>query len=402
MRRKIMTAVVCAVMAMSVVPVYADDSQTAKAEQETTTQVATTEAPTTTTTKETTSTSKKSNTKSSTKKSVKKKDKKEEAKQQEEENKVIPMPTQVISKSSSSAIENRISKKEAKLSKLEAKKQKLSRQMKLETKKAKTLKAFYKKYTSNSKAEVALYGKEITPSIEVSKKDEALRNDLYELADLFGDKSLKEAAGKYVFGINHPDFETLLDKNDTFNLNEYLKHEKILSVKPMKAQIKLLNKKIKAVKKEIAKESTTRYFNPNDVSALSHITVDDAKQMLSGTALYTEAKAYVKAEEKYHVNAVFLMGIAAHESAWGTSRRAREDNNLTGYGVTSDSAKGINKATKEEGLLTTAKTLHERYLTPGGSYYSGTSAEAVNKKYCVGGEWAASVVNDAYQLMNRL
>ena len=98
----------------------------------------------------------------------------------------------------------------------------------------------------------------------------------------------------------------------------------------------------------------------------------------------------------------FLMGIAAHESAWGTSRRAREDNNLTGYGVTSDSAKGINKATKEEGLLTTAKTLHEKYLTAGGSYYAGTSAEDVNKHYCVGGEWAAAVVNDAYQLMNQL
>ena len=124
--------------------------------------------------------------------------------------------------------------------------------------------------------------------------------------------------------------------------------------------------------------------------------------MLKGTALYADAKAYVKAEEKYYVNAVFLMGIAAHESAWGTSRRAREDNNLTGYGVTSDSAKGINKATKEEGLLTTAKTLHEKYLTAGGSYYAGTSAEDVNKHYCVGGEWAAAVVNDAYQLMNQL
>lgn len=405
MRRKIMTAVVCAVMAMSVVPVYADDTQTAKAEQEVTTEVTTTEKTITTTTKETTSTSKKSNTK----KSVKKKDTKDkdskdnkEEKQQEEENKVIPMPTQVISKSSSSAIASRISKKEAKLSKLEAKKQKISKQMKLEAKKEKVLKAFYKKYTVNSKAEVALYGKEITPSIKVSKKDEALRNDLYELADLFGDKELKEVAGKYVFGINHPDFESLLDKNDTFNLNQYLKHEKILSTKPMKAQIKLLDKKIKAVKKEIAKESQTRYFNPNDVSSLSHITVDDAKQMLSGTALYADAKAYVKAEEKYHVNAVFLMGIAAHESAWGTSRRAREDNNLTGYGVTSDSARGINKATKEEGLLTTAKTLHEKYLTPGGSYYAGTSAEAVNQHYCVGGEWAAAVVNDAYQLMSKL
>lgn len=405
MRRKIMTAVVCAVMAMSVAPVYADDTQTTKTEQETTVQETTTEvAATTTTTKEATSTSKKSNTKVSTKKSVKKKDTKDkkEEKQQEEENKVIPMPTQVISKSSSLAIESRISKKEAKLSKLEAKKQKISKQMKLEAKKAKALKAFYKKYTANSKAEVALYGKEITPSIKISKKDEALRNDLYELADLFGDKELKESAGKYVFGINHPDFESLLDKNDTFNLNQYLKHEKILSTKPMKAQIKLLDKKIKAVKKEIAKESQTRYFNPNDVSSLSHITVDDAKQMLAGTALYADAKAYVKAEEKYHVNAVFLMGIAAHESAWGTSRRAREDNNLTGYGVTSDSARGINKATKEEGLLTTAKTLHEKYLTPGGSYYAGTSVEAVNQHYCVGGEWAAAVVNDAYQLMSKL
>ena len=28
--------------------------------------------------------------------------------------------------------------------------------------------------------------------------------------------------------------------------------------------------------------------------------------------------------------------------------------------------------------------------------------EDVNKHYCVGGEWAAAVVNDAYQLMNQL
>ena len=98
----------------------------------------------------------------------------------------------------------------------------------------------------------------------------------------------------------------------------------------------------------------------------------------------------------------FLMGIAAHESAWGTSRRAREDNNLTGYGVTSDHAKGINKSTKEAGLLATAETLHEKYLTSGGSYYVGTSAAAVNKHYCVGGEWAAAVVKNAYLLMNRL
>ncbi|MFR7391797.1 MAG: glucosaminidase domain-containing protein [Anaerostipes hadrus] len=77
--------------------------------------------------------------------------------------------------------------------------------------------------------------------------------------------------------------------------------------------------------------------------------------MLEGTALYADAKAYVKAEEKYHVNAVFLMGIAAHESAWGTSRRAREDNNLTGYGVTSDMPKELIRQPKKKDFLATAR-----------------------------------------------
>ena len=312
------------------------------------------------------------------------------------------MPTQWISKTSSDRIECRINSEQAKVKKLRTQKAKIQEKIHLVQKKSQALSEFYKKYTSNSKAEIAFYGQEITPSMKISKKDERLREDLYKLADLFGDSNLRTIASEYVFGINHPDFETLLDKNETIQLDQYLKNEKILPIKPMEEKIKEIKKQIKKIKQEIEKEQQTRYFNPNDVSAVSHITVDDAKHILEGTALYADAKAYVKAEEKYHVNAVFLMGIAAHESAWGTSRRAREDNNLTGYGVTSDHAKGINKSTKEAGLLATAETLHEKYLTPGGSYYAGTSAAAVNKHYCVGGEWAAAVVKNAYLLMNRL
>ena len=66
---------------------------------------------------------------------------------------------------------------------------------------------------------------------------------------------------------------------------------------------------------------------------------------------------YKRQEEKYGVNAIGVMAIAVHESAWGTSRRAQEDHNLTGYGVYSDSAKGINAPSKEENLLMTAKLL---------------------------------------------
>lgn len=397
MRRKIMTAFVCAIMTISVIPVYADDTQT---DQTGTTEVSTE----TTTVKETTKPQKKKETRKKSKSTKQTKSKKNKSKKSEkkEENKIIPMPTQVISKTSSDRIEGRINSEQAKVKKLRTQKAKIQEKIHLVQKKSQALSEFYKKYTSNSKAEIAFYGQEITPSMKISKKDERLREDLYKLADLFGDSNLRTIASEYVFGINHPDFETLLDKNETIQLDQYLKNEKILPIKPMEEKIKEIKKQIKKIKQEIEKEQQTRYFNPNDVSAVSHITVDDAKHILEGTALYADAKAYVKAEEKYHVNAVFLMGIAAHESAWGTSRRAREDNNLTGYGVTSDHAKGINKSTKEAGLLATAETLHEKYLTPGGSYYAGTSAAAVNKHYCVGGEWAAAVVKNAYLLMNRL
>ena len=396
MRRKIMTAFVCAIMTISVIPVYADDTQT---DQAVTTEVSTETAATV---QETKRTQRKEQQKKKTTSKKYTKTKKVKSKKKAETNKVVPMPTQVISKSSSDTIEGRIKDKQAKVKQLKKQKAKIQEEIRLEQQKFQSINEFYKKYTANYKAEIALYGQEITPSMKISKKDEQLREDLYELADLFGDENLRRIASEYVFGINHPDFETLLDKNETIQLDQYLKNEQILPIKPMEEKVQTIKKQIKKFKEEIKKEEQTRYFNPNDVSALSHITVADAKHMLEGTALYENAKSYVKAEEKYHVNAVFLMGIAAHESAWGTSRRAREDNNLTGYGVTSDHAKGINKSTKEEGLLATAETLHEKYLTPGGSYYVGTSAAAVNKHYCVGGEWAAAVVKNAYLLMNRL
>ena len=396
MRRKIMTAFVCAIMTISVIPVYADDTQT---DQAVTTEVSTETAATV---QETKRTQRKEQQKKKTTSKKYTKTKKVKSKKKAETNKVVPMPTQVISKSSSDTIEGSIKDKLAKVKQLKKQKAKIQEEIRLEQQKFQSINEFYKKYTANSKAEIALYGQEITPSMKISKKDEQLREDLYELADLFGDENLRRIASEYVFGINHPDFETLLDKNETIQLDQYLKNEQILPIKPMEEKVQTIKKQIKKFKEEIKKEEQTRYFNPNDVSALSHITVADAKHMLEGTALYENAKSYVKAEEKYHVNAVFLMGIAAHESAWGTSRRAREDNNLTGYGVTSDHAKGINKSTKEAGLLATAETLHEKYLTSGGSYYVGTSAAAVNKHYCVGGEWAAAVVKNAYLLMNRL
>ena len=169
-------------------------------------------------------------------------------------------------------------------------------------------------------------------------------------------------------------------------------------------ELKKSGKKIRSLKKQIKelKADKPRVFDPMNLLKKSNLSVEEIRLMLKGSALEEQAPAFYKCEKKYGVNAVAVMGIAIHESAWGTSRRAREDHNLTGYGVTSDSAKGINAPTKEENLLMTAKLLKEKYLVKGGAYYHGPTVKGVNQCYCVGNTWAGYVTNRCYEIMKRL
>lgn len=336
--------------------------------------------------------------KSKKKKSDKKKKGKDNEKEKKKSKKVIKMPKRVIKKKGCISIQKRIDHKKELIERAKKTKKNIKIRIRKETEKKDSLNAFYNK----NDQEVAYQGQLITPLTKLNEKDKEMRDDLLNLSDLYQDTQLAEIATKYVFGLHESNFESVMNPEDTINLNDYLKTKYAEPVKRMENEIQKIDEKIQSLKSEIQTEKKTRYFDPKDVSSISNITVDDAKQMLSGTELYQDAASFVKAERLYHVNAVFLMGIAAHESAWGASRRAREDNNLTGYGVYSDDAEGINKDSREDGLLATANTLHERYLTKGGSYYEGTSVADVNKHYCIGDEWAPAVVNYGYQLMNKL
>ena len=251
MRRKIMTAFVCAIMTISVIPVYADDTQT---DQAVTTEVSTETAATVQETKRTQS-KEQQKKKTTSKKHTKTKKTKSKKK---EENKVIPMPTQVISKSSSDTIEGRIKDKQAKVKQLKKQKAKIEEEIRLEQQKARSINEFYKKYTTNSKAEIALYGQEITPSMKISKKDEQLREDLYELADLFGDENLRTIASKYVLE-SIIWILRLFDKNETIQLDQYLKNEQILPIKPMEEKVQTIKKQIKKFKGD-QKRGTDKIF----------------------------------------------------------------------------------------------------------------------------------------------
>lgn len=125
-------------------------------------------------------------------------------------------------------------------------------------------------------------------------------------------------------------------------------------------------------------------YNPNNLLQPSNIDVDTLRYLLKDTRLYELAPAYVQIEKDYGVNALFIVGISALESGWGTSKRAIEDNNLTGFGVYHNDSVGLNTSTKEDNLILTAKTLKNNYLSIGGNLYTGVTIHDVNEKYCIG------------------
>lgn len=231
---------------------------------------------------------------------------------------------------------------------------------------------------------------------------------LMELAQKTKNNYLKDIARNYNFDVaGEVKVADVIQEEETIQLKQYLDQQLLNCDKTQEQRIKDLKKsrkKTKALKKQIKelKAEKPRVFDPMDLLKKSNLSVEEIRLMLKGTALEEQAPAFYKCEKTYGVNAVMVMGIAIHESAWGTSRRAREDHNLTGYGVTSDSAKGINAPTKEENLMMTAKLLKEKYLVKGGAYYHGPTVKGVNQNYCVGNTWAGYVTNRCYEIMKKL
>lgn len=98
------------------------------------------------------------------------------------------------------------------------------------------------------------------------------------------------------------------------------------------------------------------------------------------------------------------MALTAEESRWGTSNRARTQNNLSGYAVYSASAKGASFGSKGESIMATAKLIGEEYINPNGQYYNGSSIASVNIRYCPndGGQWSSNITQIAYELVSKI
>ncbi len=104
--------------------------------------------------------------------------------------------------------------------------------------------------------------------------------------------------------------------------------------------------------------------------------------------------AFMSAEQKYGVNARFLVAAALHESGWGTSDISRIKHNLFGYNAYDRDPfrYATAYATYAANIDATAKFIRDFYLTPDGRWWGGApTLRSMQQYWSSSGRWGEGV-----------
>ncbi len=152
----------------------------------------------------------------------------------------------------------------------------------------------------------------------------------------------------------------------------------------------------------------------------SGLTLEQFKKVLKddkdkNNIFEQNAEYFYYIEKQYNINGVFVAAIGIHESAWGTSKIARDKCNLFGYGAyDSNPYNGAYSFSDySESIDLIARVLVKYYLNPKGTsiyggetaqgtYYNGPTLSGVNTKYATDKNWANGVYTHMTYLYNKL
>ena len=152
----------------------------------------------------------------------------------------------------------------------------------------------------------------------------------------------------------------------------------------------------------------------------SGLTLEQFKKVLSdgkdkNKIFENNAEYFYYIEKQYNINGVFIAAVGIHESAWGTSKIAKEKNNLFGYGAyDSNPYNGAyNFSEYSESIDLIARVFVKYYINPkgtniyggekaAGTYYNGPTLSGINTRYATDKNWANGVYNHMKYLYNKL
>lgn len=128
----------------------------------------------------------------------------------------------------------------------------------------------------------------------------------------------------------------------------------------------------------------------------------------SNSMLAGKGAAFKAAEQKYGVNALYLVAHSALESAWGRSNIAKAKNNF--FGIAAYDSSPYTSATKfdnvDAGILGAARWINEKYLSnssfPARGAYLGNKVGGMNVNYATAPYWGESIASIMFDANDRL
>lgn len=124
---------------------------------------------------------------------------------------------------------------------------------------------------------------------------------------------------------------------------------------------------------------------------------------IQGSRLSGKGAIFKEAEERYHVNALYLMAHSALESSWGRSQISKDKNNFFGIAAYDsspyDSAKSFDDVDK--GILGAAKWIREHYIDKGRTNL-GNKSSGMNVLYASDPYWGEKIASIMMKINSKL
>ena len=129
---------------------------------------------------------------------------------------------------------------------------------------------------------------------------------------------------------------------------------------------------------------------------------------VTDSKLAGKGATFKAAEQKYGVNALYLVAHSALESAWGRSNIAKDKNNF--FGIAAYDETPYSSATKydnvDSGIMGAARWIKEKYLHnsgyPANGAYLGNKAGGMNVNYATAPYWGESIASIMFNANEKL
>lgn len=135
----------------------------------------------------------------------------------------------------------------------------------------------------------------------------------------------------------------------------------------------------------------------------SNITIEELQKGFANTNMQGLEQYFINAENETGINAIYLAGLATHESGWNTSDFAKERNNLFGWQSYDSNLNATKRfASKEESIMTVARALKKMYLSENGCYFNGYKISDISKRYASDKQHDQKVFRNMQKIVDKI